>query len=109
VRKLEALHANHSTLYSSVIDIGLVILTAGLAALKPLLSVLPWGSSAASKGVSRSGNSGLDLGPRIRLEDRKSQNGGSDTGSQDDILGPQDPRRREIRKVTRYDIEYSTA
>jgi hypothetical protein len=59
---------------SSVTEVGLTIFTASLAALRPLLKLVPWGKTNASYGPSsafnkKSQGSRQNMGPSIKLAD----------------------------------------
>ncbi|RFU78075.1 integral membrane [Trichoderma arundinaceum] len=85
-----------ATIYSAT-EVGLAIFCASLAALKPLLKLIPW-IPGSSKGTSKF-ESGLEpRGPSIRLEDRQ-----ADTGSEENILPNS---QHHIQKTTQYEVNY---
>ncbi len=57
--------------HSSIAELGLAIFTASLAALRPLLKFIPWGSLGSSKGQSykKSALSRNQMGPSIKLSE----------------------------------------
>jgi hypothetical protein len=68
---VEAMNAYLTTFVFSIIELGLTIFTASLAALRPLLKLIPWGSIGTTQGQSykKSANSRNDMGPGIKLND----------------------------------------
>lgn len=104
---------------SSVIDVGLVLTTASLAALKPLLGMLL--SRWESAGSGHQANGGLDAfanhddsfamhkpkGPSMRLSEGGEGGAESDAGSQDVIFSPRLSQHGGILKGTRVEVRPS--
>lgn len=93
-------------MHSSITELGLTILTASLAALRPLIKMIKWGRTEFSAyGLSsnkRSQRSRPDMGPRIRLADMQSKE--STSGSQEHIV-PADG----VGKKVEYTVTYAQA
>ncbi|KAI1134060.1 hypothetical protein F5Y05DRAFT_399992 [Hypoxylon sp. FL0543] len=100
---VEAANAYLTTFVYSVTELGLTIFTASLAALRPLLKFVPFGSST-NNGYGHSGYGHTNkkselrsaMGPPVKLDDLDT------SGSQEHII-PQG----HIQKETQYRVEYS--
>ncbi|KAI2604141.1 uncharacterized protein GGS25DRAFT_525419 [Hypoxylon fragiforme] len=90
---VEASNAYLATFIYSVIELGLTIFTASLAALRPLLKFLPFGASSNSK---KAPGLRMDMGPPVKLDDMNT------TGSQEHIIPP-----GQIQKITHYQVDYA--
>ncbi|CAG9998584.1 unnamed protein product [Clonostachys byssicola] len=66
----EAANAYLVTFVFSITELGLTIFTASLAALRPLLKFIPWGSiGSQGRSYKKSANSRIEMGPNIKLSD----------------------------------------
>ncbi|CAH0021037.1 unnamed protein product, partial [Clonostachys rhizophaga] len=67
---VEAANAYLVTFVFSITELGLTIFTASLAALRPLLKFIPWGSiGSQGRSYKKSANSRIEMGPNIKLSD----------------------------------------
>ncbi|CAH0043746.1 unnamed protein product [Clonostachys solani] len=67
---VEAANAYLVTFVFSIVELGLTIFTAALAALRPLLKFIPWGSiGSQGRSYKKSSNSRNEMGPNIKLSD----------------------------------------
>ncbi|VUC21491.1 unnamed protein product [Clonostachys rosea] len=71
----EAANAYLVTFVFSITELGLTIFTASLAALRPLLKFIPWGSiGSQGRSYKKSANSRIEMGPNIKLSDIQETN-----------------------------------
>lgn len=101
---VEAANAYLTTFVFSIIELGLTIFTASLAALRPLLRLVPWGSIGTTGRSSNHGKriaktSRNDMGPSIKLDDMPTD--AKDNASEEFIV-PQG----KISKQSEYTVSY---
>ncbi|KAI1297365.1 hypothetical protein F5Y03DRAFT_282365 [Xylaria venustula] len=98
---VEAANAYLTTFVYSITELGLTIFTGSLAALRPLLKLIPFGQTTgkgyADYGVStKQSNVRDEMGNNMKLQDF------NDAGSQDFIV----PKGR-VHKTVQYEVKYS--
>ncbi|KAI2631675.1 hypothetical protein GGS21DRAFT_522619 [Xylaria nigripes] len=97
---LEASNAYLTTFVYSITEVGLTLFTGSLAALRPLLKLVPFGQTTGQPyveyGASKQSNVREEMGNSMKLQDF------NDGGSQDFIV----PKGR-VNKTVQYQVNYS--
>ncbi|KAI0432915.1 hypothetical protein F5Y09DRAFT_121311 [Xylaria sp. FL1042] len=98
---VEAANAYLTTFVYSITELGLTIFTGSLAALRPLLKLVPWGQTTG-KGYGTYGASTKHSGVRDEMGNNMKLQDFNDAESQDFIV----PKGR-VHKTVQYEVKYS--
>ncbi|KAI0809321.1 hypothetical protein GGR55DRAFT_168942 [Xylaria sp. FL0064] len=98
---VEAANAYLTTFVYSITELGLTIFTGSLAALRPLLKLVPWGQTTG-KGYGTYGPSTKHSGVRDEMGNSMKLQDFNDAGSQDFIVP-----KGKVHKTVQYEVKYS--